>query len=64
MSSVSCTGLQQYPAKGPVIFAVGTDFGIFLTFSWSVFKTLKLAFKVLVLVGEDMDGARGAGGAA
>jgi hypothetical protein len=34
-------GSQQYPARGLVLFASGTDLGRFSTFSWSVFKILK-----------------------
>jgi hypothetical protein len=41
MSFVSSTGLQQYPARGLVFLAVGTDFGKASTFSRSVFKILK-----------------------
>ena len=41
ISIVSLVGSQQYPASGPVFFAVGTDFGRFSTFSQSVFSMVK-----------------------
>jgi hypothetical protein len=41
MSRVSSLESQQYPAKGPFFFAVGTDFGRPSTFSRSVFNMVK-----------------------
>jgi hypothetical protein len=38
MSFVSSVESQQYPASRPVFFAMGTDFGRFLTFARSVFS--------------------------
>lgn len=41
MSLVSSFELQQYAAKGPFFFAMGTDFGSRSTFSRSVFNAVK-----------------------
>jgi hypothetical protein len=61
ISFVSSTGLQPYPAKGPVLFAVGTDFGIFSTFSRSVFKIFE-GIEALLSTGVDVDSVEEAGG--
>jgi hypothetical protein len=54
MSFVSSTELQQYPARGPVFFAVGTDFGKLSTFSQSVFNMVKGTLLCAGMVGKDL----------
>jgi hypothetical protein len=53
MSLVSSVGSQQYPARGPVFLAVGTDLGRFLTFLWSVNSMVKGALPCTATMGKE-----------
>jgi len=53
-SLVSSAELQQYPASRPVFFAMGTDFGRFLTFSRSVFSIVKGGLLCAGMAGEEI----------
>ena len=53
ISFVSSVGSQQYPASGPVFFAVGIVFGRTLTFSRSVFNTVKVAPPCTAAIGDE-----------
>ena len=54
ISFVSAMDSQQYPARGPVFFAVGTDFGRFSTLSRSVFNIVKDALLCSGMIGEGL----------
>jgi hypothetical protein len=53
MSFMSSAESPQYPASGPVFFAIGTDLGKLLTFSQSVFSMVNGRLFCTSLIGKE-----------